>query len=436
MPEDAARRRLPLPEVSVIRPLVAAVALALGVVLAPALHAQEPGKPARDSAFDRAGDRDSTEAAAPRKPTFEPDAEERITFDPSSPWRLSYFPYFTGASNEGPLLSFRVRYWQPADYDARQTYTAALTGDAGINAQGSRRGFVRFQAPLLWEGWRLNALVGAEREARLGYFGLGNDTDQNEDLVTDLTPYFYRVRRTRYVALGEVTRRLTGPLHAAALGSLKWAKFTDLPGPSVFRGDFGSELTESDVFGRVALIVDTRDNEYNTTRGLLLESGAGIGRSEGKDYTRLYGILRGYVPVREGTVVAARLAASGMGGSPPLDARFIVPGWERPVGVLGGDHSNRGLDEGRLVGEDVLFANVEIRHELLSFGDLGAVLVVPFLDAGRVFEDESFRLTTKDLKYGAGAGVGARILRSTVFLLNFAGGSEGFKFSLSGGWMF
>jgi outer membrane protein assembly factor BamA len=77
-----------------------------------------------------------------------------------------------------------------------------------------------------------------------------------------------------------------------------------------------------------------------------------------------------------------------------------------------------------------------VRHDVLPFGDLGAVSVVAFLDAGRVFEQESFRLTTEDMKVGAGGGIALRILRSTIFTFNFAGGPDGFKFSIGNGWMF
>jgi hypothetical protein len=94
------------------------------------------------------------------------------------------------------------------------------------------------------------------------------------------------------------------------------------------------------------------------------------------------------------------------------------------------------LDTGRLAGKGVLFANLEVRHDLLPFGDLGAVTLIAFADAGRVFEGESFRLTTDDMKVGGGGGLGLRILRSTIITLNFAGGPDGFNFSVGSGWMF
>ncbi|HEY8198017.1 MAG TPA: BamA/TamA family outer membrane protein [Gemmatimonadales bacterium] len=352
-----------------------------------------------------------------------------------TPWRTSYFPYITGGSNDGPVLAFRVHHFQPAEYDARVTTNAALTADAGITSRGSRQITVRYRAPQLWKDWRVSALAGVGREARFGYFGLGNETVKDNDADTPEQPYIYRVRRARYGGKVEVTRRLRGPLQVGMLANVEWTRFTTLPGPSLFKTDFGPELRETDVFGRVALVYDTRDNEYNTHKGLLLEAGAQAG-SGGDNYTRLYTVLRGYLPVREGTVAAARLVASAMGGNPTLNARLYVPSWENQIPVLGGQYSHRSFDTGRFAGEHLLLGNFEIRHDLLPFGDLGAVTLLAFLDAGRVFEGEKFKLTTTGVKVGGGGGAVVRILRSSILTFNFAGGPDGFRFSLGSGWMF
>jgi outer membrane protein assembly factor BamA len=355
--------------------------------------------------------------------------------EPETPWRTSYFPYLSGGTNDGPVLGFRVHHFQPAEYEDRVTANAALTADAGITSRGSRNISLKFRAPQLWEGWRLSVLGAAVREARFGYFGLGSETVKNDDAVTKEQPFLYRVRRARYGGKAEITRRLRGPLQAAFLTSVEWTRFTTLPGFSLFRSDFGTELRETDVSGRIALVYDTRNNEFNTQKGLLLEAGAQAG-SGNDGYTRLYTVLRGYLPLREGTVVAARLAASGMGGDPTLNARFYLPGWENQVPVLGGQYSHRSFDTGRFAGRHLLLGNLEVRHDLLAFGDLGAITLLAFLDAGRVFEGESFRLTTEDIEVGGGGGIALRILRSSIFTFNFAGGPDGFNFSVGSGWMF
>lgn len=351
-------------------------------------------------------------------------------------WRTSYFPYLSGAPNDGPMLSARLRYWQPAPYEARNTYNGAFDAAAGIAPRGSRYVAAAFRAPQLWDGWRLSVIAMAARQARYGYYGLGNETAYDKDAVTDATPYLYRMRRTRYRAGVEVTRQIRGPLQVALLTEVEQARFTSLPGPSIFAAEVPSgELRQTDFAGRLALVYDTRDNEFDTHQGLLLEAGTQVG-SGGDGYTRQYAILRGYLTVREGTVVAVRLAGSGMGGTPSLDARFTLPGWENQVPVLGGEYSNRGLDTGRLTGKGTLFGNLEVRHDLLPFGDLGAITLLAFVDAGRVFERESFKLTTDGMKVSGGGGVALRILRSTIFTFNLAGGPEGANISVGSGWTF
>ena len=350
-------------------------------------------------------------------------------------WRTSYFPYITGGTNDGPVLAFRVHHFQPAEYDAPVTTNAAITADAGITPRGGRQVTVRFRAPQLWKDWRISALAAAVREVRFGYFGLGNETVEDDNAVTPAQPFLYRVRRARYGGKVEATRRLRGPLQAAFQANVEWTRFTTLPGPSQFKSDFGPELKETDVAGRVALVYDTRDNEYNTHKGLLLETGAQVG-SGGDGYTRLYTVLRGYVSPREGTVIAGRLAASGLGGDPTLNARLYIPSWENQIPVLGGQYSHRSFDSGRFAGKHVILGNLEVRHDLLPFGDLGALTLLAFLDAGRVFEQENFNITTTDVKVGGGGGVGLRILRSSIFTFNFAGGPDGFNFSVGSGWMF
>jgi hypothetical protein len=147
-------------------------------------------------------------------------AQEGEEGEVSSPWRTSYFPYLSGKANDGPVISARIRYWQPAEYDARTTYTAALDAAAGVSVRGTRYVATRFRAPGLWKDWRLDASLVAERLARFGYFGLGNDTEHDGDLVGDDTPFLFRVRRIRYEGRVELTRRIRGPFHVALRGDV------------------------------------------------------------------------------------------------------------------------------------------------------------------------------------------------------------------------
>ena len=97
---------------------------------------------------------------------------------------------------------------------------------------------------------------------------------------------------------------------------------------------------------------------------------------------------------------------------------------------------HRGLDLPRFAGKGVLFGNFEVRQEVFGFGDLGAIGLLGFVDAGRVFESEEFRLTVDDLKWGGGGGIAIRVLRSTIFTFTVGRGPDGTIIDLNSGWFF
>ena len=355
------------------------------------------------------------------------------------PWRTSYFPYIVGLSNDGPLLAFRLRYFHAAPYPSRVTVTQALQFDAGIGWHGTRFATAQYQAPRFAPGWRLYALGSAVREARFGFYGVGEDAPYDPANEANGHDLFYRASRRTYRGQLEITRQITGPLHFGVMGELLSSRFSPLDQqPTLFQETFGSELSEDDASVRGALVLDTRDVEYNPKRGVLLEAGAQIG-SGGDGYQRLYGIFRGWVNPRKGTVLAARLLGSQLYGTPSLQARYFIPGWERPILVLGGGFSHRGLDLVRYVGKGVLLGNFEVRQDVKSFGPngaLGGIGVIGFLDAGRVFEPSDFRLTFDSLKLGAGGGLSFRFLQSVAFTATLARGPEHTFFFISTGWLF
>jgi outer membrane translocation and assembly module TamA len=156
----------------------------------------------------------------------------------------------------------------------------------------------------------------------------------------------------------------------------------------------------------------------------------------GSGYERAYSVLRGWTQLREGTVLAARLAGSQLYGTPTLDARYMIPAWERTIPVLGGSFSFRGLESGRLAGKGVLLGNLEVRQNLVSFANVAGLVLVGFVDAGRVFEDTKFTLTTDEVKVGGGAGLALRVLRTTAFTLSLARGPDKTRLTFGFGWMF
>jgi outer membrane protein assembly factor BamA len=353
-----------------------------------------------------------------------------------APWRDSFYPFFPSLGNNFPLIAIHFEQRKAADYFARSPYAGLFSMDIGQGFTGARLVVARFHAPLLRKGWRLAANVGTTRETRLGYYGLGNDAVFDDRLVRNSQPHWYEARRARYFANLEVSRQLVGPLYLAGAGGVEHSNLSDLDKPSLFRTEIGTaDLSDTDVRGRVTLVLDARDNEFNTTKGIFAQASV-AGGSGGDGYTRLTADVRGYLPLREGTVLAARAGGSSLSSKAPLNARFEVPLWESEISVLGGAYSHRGLGFQRLAGRGVLFAAAELRHDLLNLGDLGAFTLFGFFDAGRVFEQEDFKLTTKDMKLGGGGGLAIRLLRFTIWTFNFGGGPDGFEFSAGSGWSF
>lgn len=357
------------------------------------------------------------------------------------PWKFDNFPYFTVTPNDGFMLIGRAQYGRAADFLDRVSMAQRIAFEGGISPSGSRFASLRYDAPRLLAGWRIASELRLERANRLGYYGLGNYPDE-ADAAAELR---YRVRRNRALARVEVTRTITGPLQVAVAGGTGSADFHRLPGATRFAEDVGATLEERDTWGRVALVLDLRDNEYLPTRGALVEGGVFTG-SGGQGYSGWYASASGFATPAFGTVLAARLAARSMDREAPLTARYEIQAWERELPVLGGPASHRAFPIGRYVGHSALFGSVELRQLIVDGGDFGGIYGLAFLDAGRVFEQEPvvdapaphepFRLTTRGLKVGGGIGVGLRILRANLLSITAARGPEGTRVMVGSGWAF
>ena len=370
------------------------------------------------------------------------------------PWRVSDFPYLMGDPTNGLLIIGHFQYAREADYDARVPFDGYLGLEAAWGTRSSRFLVAKFRAPGLLKGWRFGADAGGVREGKFGYFGQGPEGEGDFGSASDLANDFFRVHRTRYFVRGEVTRKLYGPLAAAVAAGVVNYRYTPTKDGDAFRTDFFDDpLKGTDATARLALVLDTRDREVIPTKGFLVEAGvyAGSGRFEernlapggggsvsaftDKGYTGVYAHARGFFSPLRTTVIAGRLAIRSLTGNAPLDARYVIPGWEREITVLGGADSHRSFIKGRFVGRGVFFGSLEVRHTLIDVGDYGALAAVAFLDGGRAFQ-ENARLSFKDWKVGGGGGLAFKVIRSALISINFAGGPDGFTFSMGNAWAF
>ena len=357
--------------------------------------------------------------------------------DAKEPWRNSWFPVISYDRNDGFGGGVEVNWTESAPWDAPYSHRGQVGLRGTISASGSYLAQVQFDAPGLSDNWRFDALGGAERDARFQFFGLGDTTTWNTALESGANPYYYRTDRRRVWGTLEASRRLHGHLWLAAAADYRHTTFDALGGNSVFLQLYGNHLAENDATGRLSLVLDTRDNQIDTRRGLLLEGSALTG-SYGSGYQRYTADLRGWKGFGDYNTwwIDGRIIATGTSGTVPLDARFFIPSWEQLIRSYGGVETNRGLVDQRYTGRDVLLGNLKINRDLINAGLYGAISVHAFLDAGRVFENEGFSLTTSGMKVGGGGGVALRVGRTAIYTFNFGTGPDGFVFTLGSGWMF
>lgn len=346
-------------------------------------------------------------------------------------WLVNYYPYIASAPNAFPLLGARFNYRQDAPWDAPWLSNGSLAATIALGFDGSQMATVVFRAPGLQKDWRLFAEAYATKDHALGYYGVGNDTPYDESL-TEGNSNYYRVQRGRLGGRIEVTRRVAGHFEVALGGGIVGTEFTDLPAPTLFGTQVGSELDETDYTGSLRAILDSRDREYNPTRGTLLQLGGVLGNG----YGQFYGDVRGFVSPTYTTTIAGRLTALGGGGNPLLNSYYDLPLWEETRLQYGGQETNRGLAAGRLMDAGQLSASLEVRQTILDVGDFGAAGVIGYLDVGRVFPVDEFSLTTEGMKLGGGGGLLFRALKGGIMTLNFGWGEDGYVFSATTGWAF
>ncbi len=350
-------------------------------------------------------------------------------------WRNRIVPVLGGQPNDGPAFGVRARRWMTTPVDDIVTSRAEFNLIAGFTPRGGVFGYFTFYAPRLTRGWRFRGTLSGVKQVRYGFYGLGNNTTYDPDLVTDQDPYLYRMQREQLLVSTEVTKRIVPHFSLALQLAATDDRFRALEGTTVFGSEFGQLVQEDDLWARFAAVYDTRDTEWDTHRGVLLEAGVQYGLFS-DDYQRVYSILRAYVPLDSSTTIAGRVMGAALHGSPTFNSRFAVPGWERDVFVLGGEDSHRALNNGRFLGNDVLLTNIEIRRWFWSYGHTLSIGAIGWFDAGRVFEDEPFELTFNDWTAGAGAGIALRILRTNIVQLNYGFGPDGGKLTFKSGWMF
>jgi outer membrane protein assembly factor BamA len=362
-------------------------------------------------------------------------------------WIDVFYPKVFYSPKEGLAGGLFYQVLQPLrseDFDSPPPYRVAFSFDGQLATSGSRFVKLEANAPGLWKGWRFSARLVARRRAKDNYFGLGNSSAFDPE-VEDANPDFYRAVRTRYAARTELERTVVGPVRVLAGLHLERWKVAPRDEASALATDLANGVDPTigvptnDISFRFGLILDTRNDEVGPTRGVMLETILGAADADvagDLTYTRLTVSARGFVPVTPLLQLAGRVVAQTMGGTPRLGSYYLIEDRDRFYTGLGGSASHRGLRENRLLGRDKLFGNLEARYTIAAFPTVYRISVIGFLDAGRVFQQEDFRITTDGLKVGGGTGVFIQVGRAGVVGFTVGRGPDGFVTDAHSRWTF
>ncbi|MGH7522716.1 MAG: hypothetical protein ACREK8_00200 [Gemmatimonadales bacterium] len=335
------------------------------------------------------------------------------------PWRLSYFPYVVGSPNDGLMPLGRVVWFQASRWDARTSVDREVAIEGGYSTRDAWLLRIQGNFPRLAPGWRLQAIAEASRSAEYIVGSPIASSATREIVGSDLT----RVMGAHWrLALRAEAMHVNIPIQA---------------GPNA-----GTAVTETDLRGRLALIYDHRDREYDTRRGYLFQGGALAG-SAGTGYAGVYMREEIWVPLGERTRLAGQ-AGFRQFEETTIDAARIVPAWENEFVAGGGPESNRALPIGAGASRGVEFESLELRHDLFVFTG-GAVAILAFGDWTRVlggdppvplpkYDGVSSTNAPVGTTLGLGGGVALRLLRNAVLTATVAVAHGDARVYVSSGW--
>ena len=352
-------------------------------------------------------------------------------------WTNVAYPKVFYTGRDGLTVGAYYAYLSPlgyADWDRPPAYRASFSVSGQASTSGSREILLEARLPDLFRGWRLVGTLGAQRRARENYYGIGNLVSVDGANVTDAQPHYYQSLNLRYTARGEIQRQIVGPVRILdGIHAERW-RIDTLPGPGRLRQDLAAAAdptigrATTEVSARAGVVLDLRDSEPTPRRGALIEAIYSVADSSTAgdlDYTRVTVSAAGYLPIGPQLVVAARAVGERTGGTPRLGSYYRIEASDRPYGGVGGPASHRALEEHRLLGRHKLLANLDVRFDAYAIPTLVRTTVVAFLDAGRVFEPEPFRLTTEDLHVGGGLGLFLLVGRAGVLGTTVGAGPDG-----------
>lgn len=314
--------------------------------------------------------------------------------------------------------------------------TAELRMSVRWGVTGSRDGTIKFIAPQLWDGWRLLAMVRAERLMRTPYFGVNNQARVEDSLKDRYGIEYYRYALIRTTAFGSVSRRIVGPLWIQAGLQRRWYRTNALQDQvSLFAEDVAAgRLQDTTVYRgteeRLGIVVDTRNFWDAPESGLFVEAMVAAGQlrnisnSTQQPYTRYLLGAREYIRVTRRTTVALRQQAVLASDTLPFFLAYEQLTTGLPDDGVVGPRGIRLHGSANQLSSNQQFVSFEVRHKLVNFREDPVVplrlWVTAFGDYGTLFEPKTL---PGDHDYQWALGGGLRLQLHKASMVGFDAGA-------------
>jgi hypothetical protein len=354
-------------------------------------------------------------------------------------YELGAFPILAGTSDIGFQfggVGTLTRFYDnafPYEWNADLLLSASVKDDNLGFRLVQQSHVLRLDIPDLFSSkLRLDTRISFLRTINAGYYGIGN--------AASAAPYIYDYvqQEGRLRAIGRVRTGVRG-LHIAFGANLRIEAPETYPNSKlvqdiVARGPGQAPVAigaQSTFLAGVAtgLMLDTRDSEFVTTKGLFYQVGVGttVGASEEVTYGEASAVIAHYAPIGGPFSFASRFVASFQFGRVPF-YDLAQGGTFEPQYLLGGETGVRGVPMGRYAGRVKMISNLEVRGtpfpRFTILGERFRVGTTAFFDAGRVWSDyavvspaDGYHLS---LKYGVGGGLFLQWGEAAIFRIEAA----------------
>lgn len=360
----------------------------------------------------------------------------------------TWYPLVSYSGRGGFLAGGFFGIVHPLDFaadDFRPPHKWAVSLDGSVATKGSWHLTLNGSFPVAVPGWRFSFKLTTRRNSRDNYFGLGNNPDFDSRNLPGAAEDLNWADRYLTSARGEAQKYVSSNFRVlAGFNAERWS-LTPISPTSQLGMDFANGLDPligigtDDVVFRIGVVYDSRSDEVSPRSGMLLEAiigTANAGVIGDLSYRRTMVSAAGYLPVGNRMVFAGRALAQNIAGDQSIGSFYLIESEKQPFRGIGGGRSHRALPDNALLGPGKLMFNFDVRYDILEYPTFLPVTLVGWMDAGRVFFNESFRLTLDEMKVGFGAGLFVQIGRSGIIGLSTGTGPGGMHTNLHTRWPF